>query len=442
MKALYTQKPVMRKLTEAFSAIFPEETNPTKQHLFHLLLSVLTLNGFQSVQFQFDHFMKISSNFKLKSYYYTLNESKIDIDSWMCALIRIALSVMPEKNSSQPIILSIDDTMIEKSGKKFEHCEILFDHAAHNGSLYLNGHCFVSLMVSVPVQDGDKIRYLSVPVGYRMWTKEKSKLAIAAELVQKAMEEIGSGRQVCLCCDSWYPKGEILNLPEQFANLTLICNVRHDTVLYDLPPASTHHRGRPRIRGEKISLADFACKPIKGTDFYAGSRMVITNLFGKRRIYAIVTQSKTGSRRLFLCTKPPESLSFDPNCSNIGKQQNYAQTDSALLPLTIYALRWHIEIAYYEQKKFWSLGKYMLRSKTGIERLTNLLTILYAFMTLLPYCDSFFADLSDKSPQESRFLLGLQLLSEIFFAIFDDFRKCNKNTDQYTFPAVSYLGFL
>jgi len=83
-----------------------------------------------------------------------------------------------------------------------------------------------------------------------------------------------------------------------------------------------------------------------------------------------------------------------------------------------------------------------LRSKTGIERLTNLLTILYAFMTLLPYCDSFFADLSDKSPQESRFLLGLQLLSEIFFAIFDYFHKRNKNMDQFAFSTVSYLGFL
>lgn len=94
---------------------------------------------------------------------------------------------------------------------------------------------------------------------------------MAAELVQKAMEEIDFDRQVCLCCDSWYPKGEILNLPEQFANLTLICNVRHDTVLYDLTSASAHHRGRPRIRGEKISLADFACKPIKGTDFFASA---------------------------------------------------------------------------------------------------------------------------------------------------------------------------
>lgn len=33
----------------------------------------------------------------------------------------------------------------------------LFDHAAHNGSNYLNGHCFVSLMLCVPVWNHDKI---------------------------------------------------------------------------------------------------------------------------------------------------------------------------------------------------------------------------------------------------------------------------------------------
>lgn len=45
----------------------------------------------------------------------------------------------------------------------------LFDHAAHNGSNYLNGHCFVSLMLCVPVWNHDKISYIDVPLGYRMW---------------------------------------------------------------------------------------------------------------------------------------------------------------------------------------------------------------------------------------------------------------------------------
>lgn len=73
--------------------------------------------------------------------------------------------------------------MMEKVGKYFEHCSTLYDHAAHNGSLYLNGHCFVSLQASVPVLRQGKIHYLSFPVGYRMWTKQISKLSMAAALV-------------------------------------------------------------------------------------------------------------------------------------------------------------------------------------------------------------------------------------------------------------------
>lgn len=41
----------------------------------------------------------------------------------------------------------IDDTMISKFGTKFENISKLFDHAAHNGCNYLNGYCFVSLML-------------------------------------------------------------------------------------------------------------------------------------------------------------------------------------------------------------------------------------------------------------------------------------------------------
>lgn len=48
----------------------------------------------------------------------------------------------------QPIFLSIDDTMVEKSGRHFELCSKLYDYAAHNGSNYLNGHCRVSLLHS------------------------------------------------------------------------------------------------------------------------------------------------------------------------------------------------------------------------------------------------------------------------------------------------------
>ena len=368
MKALYTQTSIICKLKKAFFEIFSEEGKHTKEHLFDLLISVLCLNGFQSVKYSFDHFIENMSDKKLKSYYFTLNESKIDLSKWMKKMVKMALSVIPEKLSDHLIILSIDDTMVEKYGEHFENRELLFDHAGHNGSNYLNGHCFVSLMLSIPIYDNRTIRYISFPVGYRMWTKEKTKLAMTADLVTEVMEVIGIKRNVCLLCDSWYPKAEITELPQKYENLAIICNVRHDTALYDLPPTKTGKKGRPRLRGAKLTLEDFDLSAIDGTEYSVGSHPVITRLFGNRPVHAIVTKTKSGSTRLFICTKSPEQLNFDFNSTELGRASLFAKTDIQFLPLTIYSLRWNIEVAYYEQKKFWSFGSYMLiANQTNIQ---------------------------------------------------------------------------
>jgi len=55
--------------------------------------------------------------------------------------------------------------MVEKFGTKFQACSKLFDHAAHNGSNYLNGHCFVGITLHVPFWSGNGILYFSIPPG-------------------------------------------------------------------------------------------------------------------------------------------------------------------------------------------------------------------------------------------------------------------------------------
>ena len=80
--------------------------------------------------------------------------------------------LIPDSLQTQPVFLCVDDTMVSKFGTKFENVSKLFDHAAHNGSNYLNGHCFVSVMLCVPVWNRDKVSYLSVPLGNRMWQKK------------------------------------------------------------------------------------------------------------------------------------------------------------------------------------------------------------------------------------------------------------------------------
>ena len=71
--------------------------------------------------------------------------------------------MIPDSLATQPIFLCVDDTMVAKAGTRFENVSKLFDHAAHNGSNYLNGHCFVSIMLCIPVWKNDRVSYLSLP---------------------------------------------------------------------------------------------------------------------------------------------------------------------------------------------------------------------------------------------------------------------------------------
>ena len=93
MKALYTQTSIICKLQKAFFEIFSSEGKHTKEHLFDLLLSVLCLNGFQSIHYNFGHFIGNISDSKLKSYYFTLNESRIDLSQWMKNMVMRAESI-------------------------------------------------------------------------------------------------------------------------------------------------------------------------------------------------------------------------------------------------------------------------------------------------------------------------------------------------------------
>ena len=208
-------------------------------------------------------------------------------------------------------------------------------------------NCMVSLLLSFPVYQDGKILYLSVPVGYRLWNKEKSKLALAAELVAQAMKTIGEERQVILLCDSWYPKAEVAALVEQFENLEMVCNARVDTALYGLPPAKTGKKGRPRKRGSRIRLEDVVLNEPESGDWLIGMMPVITNLWKGKMVYALVTAPKNGkgSRRLFLCTADPRVICFDWGNSADKTTNSYGAENDFYLPLAWYGLRWNIEVS-------------------------------------------------------------------------------------------------
>ena len=88
------------------------------------------------------------------------------------------------------------------------------------------------------------------------------------------------------------------------------------------------------------------------------------------------------------------------------------------IPLLLYVFRWNIEVSYYEQKTFWSLCSYMVRSWKGIEMLVNLINITYCAMKILPYQDEVFSKYRTESVQEFRFALSSQIREQVFYALF------------------------
>lgn len=410
----YNRNPTFNKLFWFFWNYFQDASMPTAENLFLLVISMLALESFRSIRFAWRHIISRLTDKSLNSFYYTLAYSAFDHLKWMAVTAKLALGCIPPSLKDSAVFLSIDDTMVEKYGTKFQARSKLFDHAAHNGSNYLNGHCFVSIMLHVPFQSEDGVIYLSIPLGYRLWTKEFSKLALAADMVRSVMTALSPCKQVILLCDSWYPKKPVTDLVEEFKNLGMICCARSDTVLYDLPGERTGRRGRPRIHGERLELSAIALEKPEGASYYMGGRKVITNLWKGRTVYACVTAAdpeNSGSFRLFLSTIEPEEIAIEPAKQADEKIRTYSAW--GMLPLGVFSLRWNIETSYYETKTFWSFCDYMIRSVKGIERLANLTCISYAAVRLLPYYSTEFQEYRGQSPQEIRYQLGEKIRMNI-----------------------------
>ena len=246
-KTLYNEKTLTGRLHKYFLIYFETFSAPTADTLFLLVLSILTLESVHSIRFLYQHFLSGITTKSLNTFYHACSYAKVDYSHFMNITAKVALRMIPDSLAIQPIFLCVDDTMVAKAGARFENVSKLFDHAAHNGSNYLNEHCFVSIMLCIPVWKNDRMKYI---------------------------------------------------------------------------------------------------------------------------------------------------------------------------PLFLYSFRWNIETSYYEQKTFWSLCSYMVRSCKGIEMLVNLINICYCAMKILPYQDEQFSEYRTKSVQEFRFELSQGIRSQIFLTNF------------------------
>jgi len=431
METLYQKTVAIKRLKEYFTPYLELLTKPSGKKMFLLLLAMISMQFVTSINHLYKWFLSDICGISLNSYYYLLAYTEIPLEAFFKITARLALSLVTQQMHGLPIFLIIDDTLQAKFGTKFACYQTMFDHAKHGGNKYLKGHCFVALTISIPVAIGGNIRYLNIPVGFRLRGDDGNKLKIASKMIDAAMDVLSEYPMAILLCDSWYPKGEILKTVKKHKNLELIANVRADSSLFDLPPGRTGKPGRPAEIGRKLDIhTDFSF--IGVGEYFIAVRTVLTNLFGKLPVYLSVTTPDVLNHkayRVFICTVLPDRLLKQFKGYEKKLSDSLASQMAWTFPLYLYSFRWAVEVFFYEQKTFWSFGLYRIRSKAGIENFVNFSSLCYACMLMLPYMDAHFAALASESPQTCKYLFGEAIRHELFLWRFISRSENNINSE-------------
>ncbi len=379
-----------------------------------LICAFLAIQEVRSIKFIYEKFIKKYFDASLNRFYYFLADEGLDLSKLMCCTIKKALSLIPSSMSQKiTIYLIVDDTLQPKFGQHFESCSTLFDHANHDGQSYINGHCFVSLAMSIPIITGSNVKYITVPIGCKLYDKTQTKLELAAEMIEAVAGEL-IGYQVIVLCDAWYTKKSFIARLMALSNVELMGAVRVDTAVYDLPPKPTGKRGRPRKKGDRIDYKEL--NYTDEGDLKVSTIYCLTNLIAQP-IYATYTTTNTetfSSVRLYISTIPLERInSFTVKTDNGMDLENKPKVNNVF---QVFRMRWPIEVMFYQEKTFWSFGKYMVRSKVAIEKYAYLVGVTYTLVTLLPFIEDDFSEYQFKSPQEIKYGLGADLHRELILS--------------------------
>ena len=176
METLYRKTKIISRVKKYFEPYIEMLTKPSGHKLFILLLAVMSMQAVTSIQHIYRWFLRGISKVSQNAYYYLLTYTELPMEKFAEVTIQKAVEMIDEKVAKMPIILLIDDTLQAKYGTKFECYSKMFDHAKHNGSSYLSGHCFVALAICIPVIIGNTVKYLTVPVRFLLRGEDESNL--------------------------------------------------------------------------------------------------------------------------------------------------------------------------------------------------------------------------------------------------------------------------
>ena len=281
----------------------------------------------------------------------------------------------------EEFIIAIDDTLVKKTGKQFFGLGYYRDPTdKHPGAHQrkVRGHCW--LVLALLLERGTSC--LAFPLATRLFVPEaraqkdwvfKTKIELAECLLKRFR---WPAKRLILLVDNLYAKGKLAFDLGLAQSVSMVSRLRSNAALYELPkPAKQAKRGRPRLRGKKVSARTLYRRRRK-------HRQLNVTLYGKtitiKAFVDVVMPSPTlGSQPILVIIFPQRSHKK----MNIFFSTNLKMDPVRLLEL--YALRFKIEDAFDELKTFGGFADCRQRSFSALTRHATFSLIAYSLLRLL-----------------------------------------------------------
>jgi len=285
------------------------------------------------------------------------------------------------------VLLAVDDTLLQRRGRKVHACFWHHDATANSSKVAVawgNNWVTVGIVVRPVFLD----RAICLPVLFRLWQPRRkhvavgqadperpSKPVLAREMIDLLVARLPD-LQVHVVGDAAYASSAARGLD---GRVSLTSRLRSNAAIYRPAPPRTGKRGRPATWGKKLpTLAKIATDP--ATEWTAAS----VKRYGKTET---VTLHSIDCLWGPLGAETPVRVILvqDPG-RPCGYQIALITTDLTSTPTQVverYADRWPIEVAYEDAKHLFGVGHAQNRTRQAVERtvpfqmLTMTLTILW-----------------------------------------------------------------
>jgi hypothetical protein len=280
------------------------------------------------------------------------------------------------------VVVVLDDTLVKKWGRKFFGLGLYPDPTdktpgAHKRRVW--GHCWVVLALLWEYQANKWVGFplaalLFVPLA-RCSTAGPflTKIDLAERLLRGLR---WPATRLLLVVDNLYAKAQLARLPLTAQPCVLVSRLRSNAALY-LPPSPppTPRRGRPRVRGSKVSAPQLYRR--------RSQRQVLTvRIYGKPVTLTAYVGGLIPSPRL---GNAPIRVVIFPQRSG-HKMNIFFATDPTMTPerlLELYAARFKIEDIFDELKTPGGFADCRQRAFPALKRHATLCLVAYSLLRLL-----------------------------------------------------------